>query len=139
MEKSITVEVVVQASKDIVWEAWTNPRSIEQWNQADVSWHCPKAENDVRVGGRFIVTMAAKDGSASFDFSGTYMQVVPGEKLAYTMDDNRTAEVVFLAKSDTITKIVETFEPETQNSIELQRSGWQSILNSFKSYTEGPK
>jgi uncharacterized protein YndB with AHSA1/START domain len=135
MATVITVETIVNAPMAKVWAYWTEPRHIIQWNAASDDWHCPKAENDLREGGKFSYTMAAKDGSVSFDFWGIYDAVKENEVIKYTMGDGRTAEVLFYAESDT-TKVIESFEAENENSVELQHGGWQAILNNFKTYTE---
>ena len=136
--KQITVQTIVNEPIEKVWESFTNPKHIIKWNQASEDWHCPRAQNDLRVGGRFVSRMEAKDGSDGFDFTGVYDAVVLHKKIAYTMDDGREVEVVFeeLGNSTAITTI---FETEKQNTLEMQRSGWQSVLDSFKNYTEALK
>ena len=131
----ITIAATVNASVDTVWKKWTNPTDIMKWNNASDDWHTPHAENDVRVGGKFLSTMAAKDGSVSFDFVGTYTNVKVNELIEYTMGDSRTASIIF-TNEGTHTKIVITFEAEEENSIELQQGGWQAILNNFKKHVE---
>lgn len=133
--KKITVETLVDAPVEKVWKCFTEPLHITKWNNASDDWHSPKAENDVRTGGRFNIRMEARDGSAGFDFRGTYDEVVPHEKLSYTMDDGRKVQVTF-KETDNQTHVIETFETETENSIEMQREGWQAILNNFKKHTE---
>lgn len=135
MEK-ITVEVVVERGIEKVWEFWNEPEHITQWAFASDTWECPRAENDARVGGKFVTRMAARDGSAAFDFSGTYTEVVLYEKIAYRMDDGRTASLSFEKVGENVTKIIETFDPESENPIEMQRGGWQAILSNFKTYAE---
>lgn len=131
----ITVETIVQAPIEKVWETYTNPEHIVNWNFATPDWCCPKAENDVRVGGKFSSRMEAKDGTVGFDFGGIYDEVVPMQKLAYTFGE-RKASVEFFNQIES-TKVVVLFDPENENPIEMQRSGWQTILNNFKEYTEG--
>lgn len=133
--KAITVEATVNAPVEKVWTSWTEPAHIMKWNQASEDWHSPASVNDLRVGGSFTTTMAARDGSFSFDFSGTYDAVIEHELIEYTMSDGRKVRVVFSGNGDT-TRVTETFDPETENSIELQQAGWQAILDSFKRYTE---
>ena len=133
--EQITVETVVSAPIEKVWDAYTNPTHIVHWNFASDDWCCPRAENDLRVGGKFSSRMEAKDGSVGFDFGGTYEEVVPMERLAYSFGD-RKATVVFLQAGEE-TKVVVSFDPETENPIEMQRGGWQGILNNFKEYAEG--
>jgi uncharacterized protein YndB with AHSA1/START domain len=132
---TITVEALINAPIEEVWECWNAPEHITQWSQASDDWHCPKASNDLRRGGHFNFTMAAKDGSFSFDFEGDYDEVVENKRLAYTMSDGRKAEVTFRAEGDS-THITETFDAENMNSHEMQRAGWQAILDNFKKYTE---
>jgi uncharacterized protein YndB with AHSA1/START domain len=135
MEKEkITVETVVPAPVEKVWECWTKPEHITKWAFADESWHAPSATNDVRAGGTFSTRMEAKDGSAGFDFSGVYTAVTPLSHIAYTMDgDGRTVTIDFIPE-EAGTKIIETFEAENENPIEMQRGGWQSILENFKKH-----
>ncbi len=130
------VETVVNATLSKVWEAWTTPLHIQNWNFASSDWECPYAENDLKVGGKFVFRMSAKDGSASFDFNGIYTEITPLTFIAYTIEGGRKVSVTFEKVSDTETKVIETFEPENENSLELQRSGWQSIINNFKQYVE---
>ena len=132
---NITVEATINAPVEIVWHYWTDPEHITQWNNASPDWHTPTAENDLTVGGKFTSRMEAKDGSMGFDFGGTYTAVTPDSHLAYTLDDDRKVTIDFTSEEDN-TKIVETFEAESQNSIELQQGGWQAILNNFKKYAE---
>lgn len=138
MEKGImlTVEATINAPVAKVWEYWTAPEHITQWCAASDDWHAPKATNDVRVGGDFSTTMAAKDGSFSFDFGGTYTEVKNNEVIGYIMGDGRVARILFKDNGNT-TDIVETFEAETENPVEMQQGGWQAILNNFKKHVEG--
>ena len=132
---TITVETKIHAPLDKVWNAWSDPKDITQWCAASDDWHAPYAENDLRVDGRFKTTMAAKDGSVSFDFEGVYTNVVPEKTIAYEMSDGRKVEIHF-SKQGNETKVVETFEAEKTNPIELQRGGWQAILDRFKAHAE---
>ena len=134
-KNTITVETTIKASVDKVWKYWNEPKHIMKWCSASDDWHVPAAENDLREGGSFKTTMAAKDGSFSFDFGGTYDRVAEPERIAYTMGDGRKVEISFTDLNGR-TRIVETFDPETINSEEMQRAGWQAILDNFKSYTE---
>ena len=135
MTQPITVQTTVNAPVSKVWESWTAPKHITKWCQASDDWHAPKAENDLRAGGKFSTTMAAKDGSVSFDFGGTYSTVKTNSLIEYVIEDGRKVKIVFESLGDK-TRVTETFDPEHTNSIELQRGGWQSILDSFKKYTE---
>jgi uncharacterized protein YndB with AHSA1/START domain len=134
-KQKITVEVTVNQPVEKVWKTWTTPSDIMKWNHASDDWHTPKAENDLRVGGKFLSRMEAKDGSFGFDFIGTYTSVKKNEEIAYTMEDGRTCVTKFSNEGNT-TKVVTTFEAETENSIELQQGGWQAISNNFKKYAE---
>lgn len=133
--QKITVTTAISASLDKVWKCWTEPRHIMQWNHASDDWHCPAASNDLRVGGMLKATMAARDGSMSFDFGGIYSAVVPNQKIAFTMGDGRNVEVVFSGQDDKV-QVTETFDAESTHSIEMQRTGWQAILDNFKTYCE---
>lgn len=132
----ITIHTIVHADTQKAWSLWTSPEAIQQWNHASDDWECPSAENDVVVGGKFSIRMAAKDGSAGFDFEGVYTEVVPLKRLVYAMSDGRNVSVMFEKLSDTETKITETFDPEALNSAEMQRAGWQAILDNFRNYVE---
>jgi uncharacterized protein YndB with AHSA1/START domain len=131
----ITVEITVNAPIEKVWKYWVSPQHITKWYNASDDWHTPKAENDIKQGGKFVFRMEAKDNSFGFDFWGTYNNIKINELITYTMGDERIAKITF-ASDNNATKIIETFEAETTNSIELQQTGWQSILNNFKKYTE---
>ncbi|MDR6967029.1 uncharacterized protein YndB with AHSA1/START domain [Flavobacterium arsenatis] len=134
MEK-ITVSTTVNASIEKVWDTWTNPEHIVNWNNASEDWHTPFAENDLKMDGKFKSTMAAKDGSMSFDFEGIYTTVENHEKIAYKMADDREVIILFDNLGDRV-KITESFDPESENSLEMQKAGWQAIIDSFKKYTE---
>ena len=131
----ITVESTINAPVEKVWEYWTKPEHITKWNNASDDWHSPRAENDLRVGGKFMARMEAKDGSMGFDFSGVYDAVTDHEYIEYTMGDGRKVTVNFSGEGNT-TKVVESFEAEDTNAVEMQKGGWQSILDNFKKYTE---
>ncbi len=135
MEK-ITVTTVVEAPLNKVWECYTNPLHVEEWNHASDDWECPYAENDLVEGGRFTYTMAAVDGSVSFDFEGEYTEIIPEEKIAYTMDDGREAEVYFEDDGADNVTVTTIFDPETENTPEMQQAGWQAILDNFKKHVE---
>lgn len=132
----ITVQGVVNAPIEKVWEFWTRPEHITKWTFTSDDWEAPSAENDLRTGGRFKTVMAAKDKSAGFDFTGAYTAVKERELIEYDIDDGRHVKIVFENVPEGV-KIVQTFDAETENTEEVQRSGWQSILDNFKKYTEG--
>lgn len=131
----ITVQVDINSSLQNVWEKWTNPNDIMQWNNASDDWHTPRAENNLHEDGTFSYTMAAKDGSFSFDFGGVYNKVIPFERLEYTIGDGRKVSVEFQSHNG-VTTVTEVFEPEETNPIEMQQQGWQAILNNFKKHAE---
>ena len=131
----ITVQNNINAPIETVWECWTNPVHITKWNNASDDWHTPYAENDLRTGGRFKSTMASKDGTMSFDFEGEYTLVEQNEAIEYVMADGRKVEISFAATPSGV-DVIESFDPETENSEEMQRGGWQAILNNFKKYIE---
>jgi uncharacterized protein YndB with AHSA1/START domain len=131
----ITVKALVERPIEAVWRRWTQPEDVMQWNNASPDWHTPRAQNDLRVGGRFNYHMAAKDGSFAFDFEGTYTDVQPHARIAYTLDDDRVVEVTFQPQANGVL-VTETFEAESENSVELQQGGWQAILDSFKRHVE---
>lgn len=131
----ITVENTINAPVEKVWEFWTKPEHIIKWNNASDDWHTPRAENDLKVGGKFVARMEAKDGSMGFDFSGVYDAVRTNEYIEYTLGDDRKVKINFSAQGNK-TKVVESFEAENTHSIEMQKGGWQAILDNFKKYTE---
>jgi len=131
----ITIEQTINANIDKVWDCWTNPKHITGWNFASADWHCPTAENNLTEGGSFSARMEAKDGSFGFDFGGTYTKVVPNELIEYSLGDERQVSVEFKIEGNS-TKIIETFDAEEINSLELQRTGWMCILDNFKKYVE---
>jgi uncharacterized protein YndB with AHSA1/START domain len=131
----ITVETTVAAPVEKVWQFWSEPGHIIQWCSASPEWHTPTATNDLRHGGKFSSRMEAKDGSMGFDFWGTYTDVTPNKHIAYEMGDGRKADITFESNGNS-TKITEWFEAESENPIEMQKGGWQAILDNFKTYTE---
>lgn len=132
---TITIETVVNAPIEKVWEAWTKPEHITQWSFASDDWHTPWAKNDLRAGGSFSSRMEAKDGSMGFEFGGVYDTVTTNEHIAYTMEDGRKVKIDFTADGNS-TKVVQIFDAESENSVEMQQAGWQAILDNFKKYAE---
>ncbi|MEP7237445.1 MAG: SRPBCC domain-containing protein [Ferruginibacter sp.] len=132
---AITIETSVNAPVEKVWEYWNEPAHITQWCSASPEWHTPRAENDLRVGGKFSSRMEAKDGSMGFDFGGVYDEVKTNERISYTIGDGRKVSITFDSNGD-VTKVTETFQAEDENPVEMQRGGWQAILDNFKKYTE---
>lgn len=138
MNKTITVETTIAAPVSKVWELYTTPKHIVHWNNASADWRTPRATNDVRVGGAFNIRMEACDKSAGFDFEGTYDAVTKHELISYHMSDGRKVKITFLKHGNgTAVKIV--FDAETENSVEMQKAGWQAILDNFKKYAETQK
>lgn len=133
--RTITIQANVNSPVEKVWKIWTSPEHIIKWNNASEDWHTTKAENNLQAGGKFLSRMEAKDGSMGFDFSGVYSEVKTNELIEYTLDDRRNVKIVFTRKSQE-TKVILTFDAENTHSLELQRTGWQSILDNFKRYTE---
>ncbi len=131
----ITVETTVNAPVAKVWQYWTAPEHIMQWNNASPDWHTPRATTDLKAGGKFSSRMEAKDGSVGFDFEGIFSKVVPNEVLEYGMADGRTVSVLFKDEGGK-THITESFDAETENSEDMQRAGWQAILDNFKKHAE---
>ncbi|MFD2672703.1 SRPBCC family protein [Marinicrinis sediminis] len=131
----VTIQAVIQAPVEKVWTYWTEPEHITKWNQASETWYSPKSENDLRVGGKFVTRMEAKDGSVGFDFSGIYDVVKQHEEISYTLEDGRKVDITFTIQGDE-TKVVEIFDADSSHSIEMQQVGWQAILDNFKRYTE---
>ncbi len=136
MEKTtITIQATVLANAAKAWEYYTMPAHITKWNFASDDWHCPSASNDLKVGGVYRVRMEAKDGSFGFDLEAIYEAIEPGRSFTNTMTDGRPVHLV-MEENGSVTEVSITFEAENQNPLELQRNGWQAILNNFKNYTE---
>jgi uncharacterized protein YndB with AHSA1/START domain len=135
MPQSINISTTINAPVTKVWDFYTQPEHIVNWNNASPDWHTPKATNDLRAGGRFLSRMEAKDGSEGFDFEGTYDEVVVGSLIKYHLDDDRKVSIN-VTEVDGQTQVDVSFDAESENSEELQRSGWQSILDNFKTYVE---
>ena len=135
-KKVLTVKTSVNAPVAKVWEYWNNPEHITKWAFASPDWHTPRADNDLRAGGKFSSRMEAKDGSMGFDFGGVYDAVRENEYIEYTLGDDRKVKINFTANGNS-TDIEENFEAENQNPLEMQQAGWQAILDNFKKYTEG--
>ncbi|MEC5398688.1 SRPBCC family protein [Uliginosibacterium sp. H1] len=132
--EQIIVETTVAAPIEKVWAAYTNPDDIKQWNTASDDWHTTRAEVDLREGGRFCSRMEAKDGSFGFDFEGTYSKIVTGQLIEYDFGD-RKAQVRFEPVGSSV-KVTVSFDPESENPVEMQRDGWQAILSSFAKHVE---
>jgi len=131
----ITVQATINVQVEKAWEYWTDPKHIVRWNNASDDWHTTRAENDVRVGGKFLSRMEARDGSSGFDFSGRYSIVDPFRQIEYILDDGRNVQVLFISWGN-VTTVTEAFEAEQTNSKEMQETGWQAILDNFKKYAE---
>jgi uncharacterized protein YndB with AHSA1/START domain len=131
----ITVSIEVNIPVEKVWNYWTGPEHVVNWNNASEDWHSPHAENDLYVGGKFNYVLAVKDGSFNFEFRGVYDEIVNHKTIKYTLGDSRKVEINFTEHSNK-TIVTESFEAEDENTIELQQTGWQAILNNFKKYTE---
>lgn len=131
----ITIDTTINADTTKVWDYYTHPKHITKWNFASDDWHCPKAENDMKIGGTYAARMEVKDGSFGFDFKAVYDEITPFEKIVYTIEDGRKVTTIF-EKANDKTKISTIFEVEKQNPIDMQKAGWQAILNNFKRYVE---
>jgi len=134
-EKIIIVESTIKAPMEKIWSYWTESKHITQWYFASDDWHAPHAENDLHVKGKFRTRMEAKDGSAGFDFEGVYTRIEKYKAIDYTIPDGRKVKISFSDLGNK-TKVVESFEPEKKNPPEVQKGGWQSILDNFRKYTE---
>ena len=132
----VKIDITILAPVEKVWDYFNDPKHITKWNFAHESWFCPSSENDLKPGGKFNNRMEAKDGSFGFDFIGIYDEVIPNERIKYHIEDGRNVEVVFEKIDGNTTKVTEIFDPEKQNSVEMQREGWYSILNNFHKYVE---
>lgn len=131
----ITIETLVNASLNQVWDAWNNPEDIKRWNSASDDWHTPHSTVDLREGGKFQARMEARDGSMGFDFEGIYTRVEPKKVIEYQMEDGREVQIEFIEDQGGV-RVKETFDAESENSPEMQREGWQAILDNFGRYVE---
>ena len=131
----ITIDTAINAPIEKVWTAYTKPAHIVKWNFASDDWHCPRAQNDLQAGGKLNSRMEARDGSFGFDFEATYDEIVPNRKISYTMADGRQATTLFDGSGNKTT-VTTTFDAESINPVEMQRGGWQAILNNFKKHVE---
>lgn len=134
--QKITVTTTIAAPLQMVWDAWTQPEHIMQWNHAGDDWHCPSSTNDLRVGGKFVSRMEDKKSGEGFDFEGEYTEVIPQEKIVYQLGDAREVVVTFQGAGEYVV-VTEVFDAENENSAEMQRQGWQMILDNFKKHVEG--
>ena len=133
--QKITIEATVNADMQTAWNCYTNPEHITKWNFADDSWHCPSAENDLRVGGKMKSRMEAKDGRFGFDFEAIYDEVKENEKIVYHLEDGRSVDITFEETGGSILiKIV--FDAENENPVDMQKAGWQAILDNYKKHAQ---
>ena len=131
----IIVKTSIKSSLEKVWEYWTQPQHIMNWNFASDEWHCPKAENNLNVGEKFSYTMAAKNGEISFDFQGIYTKINDFSQIEYEISDGRKVIITFEELENEV-EITESFDPENIHPEEFQQQGWQAILDNFKKYIE---
>lgn len=131
----IIITTNIGANIKDVWNYYTTPEHITKWNFADPSWHCPSVSNDMKVGGKYVARMEAKDGSFGFDFETTYDEIIDGERFTYSMVNGRQVTVDF-KKNGNQTAVTVSFDPETENPLDMQKRGWQAILDNFKNYAE---
>lgn len=136
-DNTVNIEVVVRCDLKSAWDLWTDPAHVIHWNAASDDWHTPRAKSDLKPGGRFVYRMESRDGKMGFDFGGVYDKVVVGDSLAYTLDDGRKARIEFNALDSETTSITQAFEIENTYPKEVQKKGWQAIMNNFKKYAEG--
>ncbi|NIG55698.1 SRPBCC family protein [Chitinophaga sp. Cy-1792] len=134
MSNKIIIATSVPVNTQKAWDYYNEPVHITQWNFADPSWHCPSASNNMVPGGKYSARMEARDGSFGFDFEATYNEVIPGKSFTYTMPDGREVNVLFEANGDGQTNINVSFDPETENPLEMQKAGWQAILDNYQQY-----
>jgi uncharacterized protein YndB with AHSA1/START domain len=132
---AITIEAIINAPVEKVWECWTGPQHIVHWNNASDDWHTPHAESNLRVGGKFLTRMESRDGTSGFDFEGVFTSIITNKYIEYALGDDRIVRITFTGTGNQ-TRVVEVFDAEEVNTVELQKMGWQSILNNFKNYTE---
>ena len=134
--ENIKIEITILASMDLVWECFTDRDHIEEWYFASEDWHCPNAENNFEVGGKFNYRMEAKQGGFGFNFTGVFDEIIPHKVIKYYLDDGRKVAVNFENEEGNTVKLMQVFQPEKENPLDLQRNGWFAILNNFKKYVE---
>ena len=132
----IHISANINAPIETVWDLYTQPEHVKNWNTASPDWHTTNAEADFTVGGKFSYRMEAKDGSFGFDFWGIYTEIIENKSLKYTLGDDRKVEIEYIETSETNCEIKLAFEAEKVNPEDLQQTGWQAILNNFKKYVE---
>lgn len=137
MNSPITAETVINSTTERVWKLWTTPADIVQWNNPSEDWHTFEVDNDLKIGGKFLFRMEAKDGSDGFDFGGKYDKVITNELIEYTLDDRRKTLIEFIANGNS-TILIETFDPEAKTPVDIQKDFCQGVLNNFKKYAENP-
>lgn len=135
LDQPIAIETFVPVSPQAAWDAYTDPAAITQWNFASPDWCCPSADVDLRQGGRHVARMEARDGSMGFDFGGTYEAVEAPSSLVLKLDDGRVARTTFSAEEGG-TRVRTVFDPESMNPVEMQRDGWQSILDNYANHVK---
>ena len=135
MTSNLTAEIIIQAPIEKVWKLWTTAADIKQWNNPSDEWHSPNVEIDLKTGGRFLFRMETKNGSVGFDHAGRYDKILLHQLIEYTVDDGRRSVIVFSTNNDSTT-VTETFEPEPQTRVDMQKEFCQSVLNNFKKYVE---
>jgi uncharacterized protein YndB with AHSA1/START domain len=131
----ITIETLINSTIENTWDAYMNPERMIHWNFAGEDWHSPQATNDLSIGGKRFVRMEAKDGSFGFDLIGFYDEIIPDQKIQYHLEDNRKVVVTFETTEHGV-RVVEQFDPENENSEEMQRAGWLMILENFRKHAE---
>ncbi len=133
MTAAITIEAFVPVSPKQAWDAFTTPTAITQWNQASPDWYCPSAAVELQAGGKHIARMEARDGSLGFDFEGVYEEIDAFRAITLRLDDGRRARTTFVVEGEG-TRVTTTFDPESSNPAEIQRAGWQAILDSYAGF-----
>jgi uncharacterized protein YndB with AHSA1/START domain len=132
---TIIIDVKIKGNINIVWSKWTEAIHIKNWYFASEEWHVPWLEQTLEVGKGFVYRMEAKDGSMGFDFSGTYTEIIDKKSIVYVLDDDRKVITTFEEENNEV-YLKQTFEVEDELSAEMQKRGWQAIINQFKKYVE---
>ncbi len=129
----VSIQTTIQKPIELVWKTYITPKHVDAWNHATEDWETFGATSDFRVGGYFKYPMRAKDHSFGFDFEGEFLQIEPLKYIKYRLLDDRIVEIKFSEQPKQV-KVEVIFDTESENSVELQRQGWQQILDAFKRY-----
>jgi uncharacterized protein YndB with AHSA1/START domain len=129
----LRLERTFAAPRQRVFDAWTDPEVLRRWWGAGPDWECPVADVDLRVGGRYRLTMRNPDGD-EHTVGGEYQEIRPPERLVYTWaweDMDAPASLVTVAFSEDAgrtTVVVAHSGLGTEGSRAQHEHGWNGCL-----------